>query len=838
MAKVGNSGAAASRAGKSANSDTKKHNHQALIEFVRGLPVGPAYAPIYASGIRFGKHESVSHGKAPHEASHHRKFGPEDVALLLEQKPETFQAVGLFTGIRSDGIVILDVDANLQALTAKWGNSIAGAPQVRSTKPNAAKFVFRVPVEQRSVVKGLTLSQSKCGYEILWGMQGIIAGAYPGSSDGKSGAGAYRLVSGSFDAIPDAPEWLLAEMRARKSADAPVQGLVRNRRGLDFSGRTQDEVAEIVHDCLQVLPHLGRGSEDQWWAIGAMVAEALPTEMGLALWTAWSAQDPAFEDDWADGNPCEEKWPRLMERVGKPGNLGLGSLVKLADEYDPERLRFQDSSRRTIEEVEASQAQKTRTVYRSYSELLEEARTIQKLENPAEQNHRMHVLALEAGYRDASALERLLIADSEYRINGEQVSGESIYTDTKDLDYLIPDLLPTPSTVMLHGEGGNGKSAFAATLARHVLRAAPMSIRGQMFPVNKGKPGKVLWLNGDQSKQQLKATLKDADITIEDLAGFVPIQGWELQWYGRFTRLIEKHVPDLVIIDSVTGCSKGSAFTENQKEFASPLYWLALNNGSSFPPCAILLLHHSNKTGGYRGTSSLKDATDETRGIAFSKTSAENRIVTVEKSRAGRKGRQILLQLTSDMDFIMKDVEPEQDDSPASHEARLLARLHAAGGRWVPRTELAADPVVGGSVKALRKRLERLVAHQLVEQRVVEERKGSPRYEFRIPFHGSLSPVRCVGEKNATLEEPSQGLEGEGGPVSITPPSNNFQKRRFGKKVEGGRIKNAPPSELSGGAGSSRVAEIFGTHKEETAAEGRSAVELERLRGAAFELWD
>jgi len=98
-----------------------------LISFVRSLPIGPAYAPIYAEGVVFGKSESVSSGKAPHELSHHRVFSPEDVALLLEQQPDTFQAIGLFTGIRSDGIVILDVDANLSTLQEVGRLDCAGA---------------------------------------------------------------------------------------------------------------------------------------------------------------------------------------------------------------------------------------------------------------------------------------------------------------------------------------------------------------------------------------------------------------------------------------------------------------------------------------------------------------------------------------------------------------------------------------------------------------------------------------------------------------------------------------------------------------------------------------
>ena len=152
-----------------------------LSKFVRSLPVGPAYAAIYKQGVVFGKNELVSTGKVPHEKSHHQKFNPEDVALLLEKEPDKFQAIGLFTGIRSDGIVILDVDANLSGLSEKWGNTITSAPKVVSTKKNAAKYVFRVPADQRALAKGTTLSQNGMGYEILWGMQGVIAGAYPGS---------------------------------------------------------------------------------------------------------------------------------------------------------------------------------------------------------------------------------------------------------------------------------------------------------------------------------------------------------------------------------------------------------------------------------------------------------------------------------------------------------------------------------------------------------------------------------------------------------------------------------------------------------------------------------
>ena len=78
--------------------------------------------------------------------------------------------------------MILDVDANLGALRRKWGDSMAGAPKVTSTRKNAAKFIFRVPEELWGDVDGFGHGEDhNSGYEVLWGRQGLIRGEYPGS---------------------------------------------------------------------------------------------------------------------------------------------------------------------------------------------------------------------------------------------------------------------------------------------------------------------------------------------------------------------------------------------------------------------------------------------------------------------------------------------------------------------------------------------------------------------------------------------------------------------------------------------------------------------------------
>ena len=704
----------------------------------------------------------MSSGKAPYEASHHRVFSPQEVALLLEQKPDTFQGIGLFTGIRSDGIVILDVDANLTTLRSKWGDSLDKAPCIVSTKKNAAKFVFRVPVEQRSLVKGLTLSQTRMGYEVLWGMQGVIAGAYPGSRDGTAKPGHYRLASGSFDDIPDAPEWLLAEMRARKAQDAPVAGLVKNRRGLDFSGRTQDEIAEIIHDCLEVLPHLGRGSEDQWWQIGAMVAEALPTEQGLLLWSAWSATDPAFEDDWAKGDPCAEKWMRLTERAGKPGNMGLGSLVKLADEYDPQRQRFQESSRTTLEEVESSQAQRYRFAPLDFSEVITRARELLELDNPAEMNYRLHALAVESGYRDKESLERLLVDQMQFEGESDTMSIKELLHRQFERTYLIPDLLPSPSVVLVYGAGGDGKSMAAWTLAKHVATGEPFVIRGKPVPVQQGA---VLLLNGDQPLVQLQEQLEEVEIP--DYAPVTIRTDWSLQRYAQFIKLMETVQPKLVVIDSLIGCSGGKAFDENKSDFATPLYWLTRNNGVLFPPTTIIIIHHANKQGGFRGTSAIRDAVDEVWALKRPSdrqqeaVGANARLIGIEKSRSGRGGSSLLLKIDEDLCFNLTDYTPEIDPTetgPSGITDRVLARLRTAYPEGRTRVELNADPIVGGRVTAIRKALQRLEKRGLISVSGKTQGKagGRPQHVYRAILSSSRGEVVYV----CPLEEDPSGSKG------------------------------------------------------------------------------
>jgi len=799
---------------------------QDLLAFVRQLPVGMAYAPIYAKkyAIQSGK---ISKGKTPLERSHHQVMAPSDVALQIERKPDVFQAVGVFTGGRSMGLVILDVDRNLSRLKKKWGESLEGAPVVTSTKANAAKYLFRVPEALWGSVKGFGLSDTGAGYEVLWGRQGVIYGAYPGSSDGKAPEGYYGF-EGDLEAIPDAPEWLLAEMRDHAGKEIQDGGFIKNRRALDFSDRDPAEVAEIIQSALKVIPGQGAGSRDHWVKVGMAIHSELPTDLGLTLWSAWSAEDPEFSQEWSEGNPCEDVWKSFRK-----GPVSLGTLFWMADQQLPARMWLSEDLRKVVEKVEADNILRIRQVQISFPELIKRAKEIQQIQNPAEAAHAMNVLALEGGYRDAGALERLLIAQMQFEQQDDEMAMDNLLNKDLKFEYLIPDLLPCPGTVMIHGAGGDGKSMSAWTIAKHVARGIPFSVRGDLVPV---EAGPVLILNGDQSEVQVQQQLRDLEFQPSDPVTVV--MGWDLNWYYRFVKLIEKHKPKLVIIDSITGCSRGSAFDENKKEFASPIYWLANNNGRMFPACTILLIHHANKTGGFRGSTAIRDAVDEVWGLRrpdkkqVEQTGYNARLITVEKSRAGRDGSKLLMKLENDLTFSLADYMEVDTDSagPASVVDRVLQRVRAVYPRSVSRSDLAADPLCGGSVAGIRKALQRLISRGLIE--VAENRPskggGSPTAFYRAITSREKSINVCP-----TGEEPSQGLESTVGQPSDVSHCSDVAEAEPGSQWDNpSPCPTANPSDTNESAPVGQVLDVSPKGDE------RSAAELDQLMQEAARMWD
>ena len=162
-----------------------------LIDFVKQLPADWVLAPILRKGV------AGSPGKQPLQESRSRQLGPDDAALIIERNND-ISAVGLWTGPKGNGIVIVDADHNDTALRRKY-EELKDAPRITSPRKNAAKYLFRVPKELWREVTGFGHSKEHNeGFEVLWTNQGLIFGEYPGSEKHKVPEGEY-----SFEGDPE-----------------------------------------------------------------------------------------------------------------------------------------------------------------------------------------------------------------------------------------------------------------------------------------------------------------------------------------------------------------------------------------------------------------------------------------------------------------------------------------------------------------------------------------------------------------------------------------------------------------------------------------------------------
>ena len=95
----------------------------------------------------------------------------------------------------------------------------------------------------------------------------------------------------------------------------------------------------------------------------------------------------------------------------------------------------------------------------------------------------------------------------------------------------------------------------------------------------------------------------------------------------------------------------------------------------------------------------------------------DQRLITVLKSRMGRTGEQLIQ--TQNEDFTLSIVEKQKDAErqtrAGSMSDRILMRLRLAHGKWLATTDLAADAVINGGIKPVRKALNRLENRGLVE---------------------------------------------------------------------------------------------------------------------------
>jgi hypothetical protein len=191
--------------------------------------------------------------------------------------------------------------------------------------------------------------------------------------------------------------------------------------------------------------------------------------------------------------------------------------------------------------------------------------------------------------------------------------------------YITDDSIVTHNTTLLYN------------WALHVALGTPWSNRRVM-------KGKCLMVSADEP--QTDTAEKLSVIGYQD-AGIQPgdISFWETWRFANMQQLedyIRKERPSLVMIDSLTACLAGMNVDLAKSSAGDAIY--GLRDMANAYRCSIVILHHLNKSGGLRDSTSFVDNVSEVVKLTRSEGSFDPNEFVLEwlKSRSGLTGKHVL----------------------------------------------------------------------------------------------------------------------------------------------------------------------------------------------------
>jgi hypothetical protein len=380
-----------------------------------------------------------------------------------------------------------------------------------------------------------------------------------------------------------------------------------------------------------------------------------------------------------------------------------------------------------------------------------------------------------SGPQVESALERFLLHQEQVVTDPnwqEKVRG--------DRDYLIPDFMSKPSSVMLHARGGMGKTRLAVLISKIVGQKRPMKVRG--LTVEPTVSGNVLFIGNDMSMTDYAEYFDQQGIDSSGADRWMHFKPqWQQSQYRVLVRWLEEIKPVLVVVDSLTSVSMMIAAKEYEKEYANTLYRLARENGTAFPATTFLWIHHNTKDGTkFRGTDTLRNAVHETWELK--ELTDEERaqygdhalILEIDKSRGMRGGDRFLVREDIEEALSIEDLTPtvtrenggNGDEQPRTIVLGILkeaeAPMTAKELRYALNARLAGrrGPGTCVSEKTVKRWVQRWVVAGLVEESVVRQggqKGGRPCTGFSVK--GPITEPQNVQNPPLFFENGSRGRD-------------------------------------------------------------------------------
>ena len=231
-----------------------------------------------------------------------------------------------------------------------------------------------------------------------------------------------------------------------------------------------------------------------------------------------------------------------------------------------------------------------------------------------------------------------LIHEGKERVYGRQeldtIDALEIAKDDKCREWLIAGILPLGSVMLLAASGGTGKSTLIYNWSLNIALGQPWSKR-------RCRKGKSLII---QSDEPLVDTSEKLGVIGYAEAGLEPgdIEFWETWRFAHMTQLedyVRKNRPSFIAIDSLTACLAGMDVDLVRSNAGDVLY--GLRDIANKYNCSIVILHHLNKSGGLRDSTSFVDNVSEVVKLTRPENNPDPNQFTFEwlKSRSGLTGK-------------------------------------------------------------------------------------------------------------------------------------------------------------------------------------------------------
>lgn len=242
----------------------------------------------------------------------------------------------------------------------------------------------------------------------------------------------------------------------------------------------------------------------------------------------------------------------------------------------------------------------------------------------------------------------------------------------KPIDYIIDELITNSSVNVFYGEPGSKKTYSMLSMAVAVAN-------GKDWLGFKTKQVPVLFIDEESGEKRLSRRLnetirgKDCDATGKIY--YISLAGFKLD-NKEDVKIIESEIKNtksrLVIFDALTDIMDGD---ENSKRDVQPIM-SSMRRIADATDCSIIVIHHSSKSGGYRGSSAIKGSSDLMVQIS-SDINDETINFKTEKNRDGNYIAWSAQAVWEDDIFRLNQVYP--NDNSSEREKTIIIYLEKNG---------------------------------------------------------------------------------------------------------------------------------------------------------------